>query len=127
MNKTETYEHLFVGKGRVTLAIVVDGETVKVGMAFCSPKDQFVKIRGRQIARGRALAGSFNSFEFKSVGGLVENKRQAFDEFMTISSNNDGSIPCWAVKSIAVGDFATIQDIRMMSEACKDGQFGVLL
>lgn len=49
----ERFAHYKLGKGRVTLSIRVTDGNVKVGMAFCSPKDQFNKERGRNIALAR--------------------------------------------------------------------------
>lgn len=51
------YMHFKLGKGRVTAAIEVEGQTASVGLAFCSPKDQFERRRGRLIAGGRLKAG----------------------------------------------------------------------
>lgn len=46
---------LFVkGKPRVTVAGVITGDTMKIGVARCSHRDSFVKKKGRYIAEARA-------------------------------------------------------------------------
>ena len=55
------YVHYHTGYGSMTFALreaeregqADDLRTFEVGMAFCSPEDQFSKPRGRCIARGR--------------------------------------------------------------------------
>lgn len=56
------FMHPKVGKGRMTLAMIVtptpDDELVaNVGLSFCSPKDQFCRKTGRTIAEGRLSKG----------------------------------------------------------------------
>ena len=52
------YMHPHLGKGRATAAIdISDLDSIKVAFAFCSPKDQFNRKLGRQIATGRLDAG----------------------------------------------------------------------
>ena len=45
---------------RLTIAGVIDDEnnTIKIGIAQCSPKDQFIKAKGRAIATGRAKSSN---------------------------------------------------------------------
>jgi hypothetical protein len=53
-----TFLHAPLGQGIVTCAIrwsPKDPKVVEVGLSFCSPKDQFVKRRGRSIATARIM------------------------------------------------------------------------
>ena len=45
--------------GNVTIYYENEKDSVKFSMAFCSPKDQFVKEIGRKIAKGRFDANKF--------------------------------------------------------------------
>lgn len=59
------YIHPFIeGGGRATIAVEVIRETgmVMYGVAWCSPKDQFSKKKGRLIADGRLDAGKGSAF-----------------------------------------------------------------
>jgi hypothetical protein len=48
------YMHMEVADGFVTAAIHVDThDLIYVGLAFCSPRDQFSRAKGRRIAEGR--------------------------------------------------------------------------
>jgi hypothetical protein len=47
------YMHLPIGGGRVTVAVRSVTGTLTVGFSWCSPRDQFVKAKGRQIAEAR--------------------------------------------------------------------------
>lgn len=77
----ETFAHYKIGRGHCTLSIEVDGNSVQVGMAFCYPKDQFVKSYGRKIALGRRLKGSFFTFEFtRNQDRLSEQVRAEFEK-----------------------------------------------
>lgn len=55
------FRHYNLGPGQVTVAVtsvpVGSGEQSEVyfGLAYCSPKDQFRKAKGRLIAEGRML------------------------------------------------------------------------
>jgi len=42
----------------------VDTRTIEIGIAWCSPKDQFSRVKGRRIAAGRLLTRPF-SITFK--------------------------------------------------------------
>jgi hypothetical protein len=43
------------GQKRVTIAGIINNNEIRIGTSVCSPKDQFVKHKGRIIAEGRAL------------------------------------------------------------------------
>ena len=40
---------------RITYSYITEGQTVKYGVAFCAPSDQFCRRLGREIARGRLM------------------------------------------------------------------------
>ena len=52
------------GGGRASIAVEVDKETsiVMYGVAWCSPKDQFNRKKGRMIAEGRLMSGKGSAF-----------------------------------------------------------------
>lgn len=63
------YAHMLIGMqevGSVTLAAYFNGADWDVGVAFCSPRDQFSRARGRKIALGRAQVGAGPGFDFVS-------------------------------------------------------------
>jgi hypothetical protein len=43
------------GTTRSTIAGIVEGTNIKIGIAVCSTNDQFIKAKGRLIAVGRAV------------------------------------------------------------------------
>lgn len=49
----ETFLYLNFGQGRVTVAIKEQNNLLKIGAAFCSPSDQFIKEYGRKLALDR--------------------------------------------------------------------------
>lgn len=51
------FMHFDIGPGRVTAAIRADDKEAEIGLAFCSPEDQFSRKRGRLIAEGRLNVG----------------------------------------------------------------------
>jgi hypothetical protein len=60
MNKETGYMHMPIGNGFVTVAIraekrwpSVRSRKCEIGLAFCSPRDQFSRKKGRLIAEGR--------------------------------------------------------------------------
>jgi hypothetical protein len=55
-NQTPKIIHAFVlgSKGRITIAYKREGDVfIRCGFAFCSPKDNFSRQRGRSVALGR--------------------------------------------------------------------------
>lgn len=114
MNRQETYEHLFVGKGRVTLAVLRDGKGgVKVGISFCSPKDQFARARGRKIALGRASADSVYSYSFSEVDQtLVGNKKEAVSRFIEMATKDEFLFPAWVYRAVGRGEVCTVKELR---------------
>jgi hypothetical protein len=61
-----TFMHVKLGKGIATIALHIDpkddGTKVTASVAFCSPKDHFIKKKGRMIATGRLSSGSVFNF-----------------------------------------------------------------
>jgi len=114
MNCTETYEHLFVGEGRVTLAILKqEGGKIQVGVSFCSPKDQFVKSRGRKISLGRAKANSVYSFNFAETDeSLMHNKQIAVHEFIKMATADSLLFPAWVYRAAKDGEVCTVRELR---------------
>ena len=125
MNATETYEHLFVGEGRVTLAILRQGGRVTVGISFCSPKDQFARHRGRKIALGRAKAESVYGFDFVEVDQtLLHNKQAAVQEFIKMACNDQEVLfPGWVYRAVKQGEVCTVKDLRAGVRAQALGEF----
>ena len=71
MNTRFYYKHLENG-GVITAAAVRDEQGYQhLGLAFCSPKDQFTKARARQISLGRA---NKNPILVKKGNATVEMK-----------------------------------------------------
>ena len=95
--KTETiyYEHIPLGGGRATVAIrLVDESTVNVGLALCSPKDQFSRRRGRIIAGGRLNKGKLylSTLEIDPDESI---KVQVRDAVAKSAEDKDFDFPSW--------------------------------
>lgn len=117
-NRYLNYMHLPYGPGHVTCAIdhpvtIHNEGIVHVGLSFCSPRDVFVKARGREKAVGRLRTGGTMTFSFTSVPGL-SFKRQVSDLLQAMRKNEillnvfnlKVSIPKWAkLQSDAVDSF----------------------
>lgn len=97
-NMFNTFSHIPLGKGRATLAIQVEGDNLEIGVAFCSPKDQFSKAKGRMIAEGRLKAK--HGFYMKIGRNPDEKlKDQARRVVVTLVKNvKTHMIPRWAKK-----------------------------
>lgn len=92
-----TYIHPTIGMGRATIAVQhdpVSGYT-RVGVAYSSPKDQFNKAKGRQIALGRIEKNSLLSFEFWRKSRDKKLKDEVLDLFVNFTAGNG---PKWANK-----------------------------
>lgn len=97
-----TYIHDYIGNGRFTLAIKVNEGKVNVGVAFCAPKDQFTRKRGRTIAMGRIEKESAYCFSFTRNEDPL--KKQAWDMFVYFMENDSmGLVPRWATRSWELG------------------------
>ncbi len=92
------FSHIVLGKGRVTLAIRITGNTlgnpgfIEVGMAFCAPGDQFSRAKGRKMAEGRlnAKRGKYYFTVARDPG--VKLKRQAQEMVLLLPQNR---LPHW--------------------------------
>lgn len=89
------YAHFRMGfaGAAATLCAVARAYGYRVGLSLCSPKDQFSRRRGRDISRGRALAGAA-AFSFKpetkdDLGGQL---RRAFARYLADAKD----LPRWA-------------------------------
>lgn len=49
----ESFLYLYLGNGRATIAINEKNNSVHIGVAFCSPDDQFIKKYGKELALAR--------------------------------------------------------------------------
>ena len=88
------YMHPFIGDGRATAAIdISDTESIKVAFAFCSPKDQFSRKRGRLISTGRLDAGVVH-MEFPD-DGLQAIKAQVMTNLMEDLMADCDYFPHW--------------------------------
>lgn len=90
------YMHPYIGRGRATLAIAHDlanGQTY-VGVSYSSPKDNFNRKKGRNIATQRILKKSLYSFDFvkRKEEFLKEAALSHFLDFNAVSG------PSWAQK-----------------------------
>ncbi len=126
MNRTETYEHLFVGGGRVTLAMMLNDTTIDVGISFCSPKDQFTRSKGRKIAKGRIVAKSMHTFSLpkKKDSGLLENKDLVVSKFVEMGFDGLGDFPSWVHEAMRRGQYTTIQALRAELASYDDDSCG---
>ncbi len=95
-NTTEPvrFIHLTLGEGRVTLAYRHDEKQGddSYAAAFCSPKDQFWKKKGRLIAQGRLDTGKILWF-----GKCPSDKRHEYvlASLKNLVEINDSAIPRW--------------------------------
>lgn len=122
----ETFSHLHIGdmvfhkkgQGRVTLAIRLTPEeygaagTVEVGVAFCSPKDQFTRAKGRELAKQRLDAGQ--DFYLKANRDpAVPLKSQTADMLAHLlgSTVSGFSVMGFTAKRCVVPKWAHYQDI----------------
>lgn len=109
--RPETFMHVAVGGGTVTLSIGVDekddGFHTAVGVSFCSPRDHFVKAKGRLISERRRNSDS--AYRFTTVIPKSEKIKDAvFQMFISrcagrFFSPDRGIIPSWARKAALHG------------------------
>lgn len=55
----QLFYHSKPGGPRVTVAAIVDGNSVRFGVSRCSKRDQFFKKKGRYISLGRATKSPY--------------------------------------------------------------------
>ena len=107
--------HANLGGGRVTLymkttEVPENGVyVVNVGVAFCSPLDQFVKSVGRNKAKGNVLKKS-PAYTFTiSVPANERIKDYVYEEFLRLcearnfSGQPETVVPSWAQKAAMEG------------------------
>jgi len=142
-----TFLHFHIGRGRVTAAVARNEHIPNlydVGLAFCSPKDQFVKANGRRIAEER-LQGSIgfgtgvhvmiirvpeqlaaNRSDFKDVikNAIVNNVLGVYDPNVIVDI---GIAPTWARKpdmNLDAYDTADkVRDLRRFVDAYERAHF----
>lgn len=93
------FNHMALGAGRVTFAYeVVDGEAI-VGAAFCSPKDQFSRRKGRLIATGRMMRTPL--LRFPVAPGAKDSDIRAAIRWAISNEKLEykSSLPTWAFKA----------------------------
>lgn len=88
------YMHVDIGKGKATAAIEEKTGAARVGLAFCSPKDQFNKKIGRLISSGR-LQHDKCFFEL-TLDPERRLKEQVYEAFKAALSERDERFPDWA-------------------------------
>ncbi len=87
-----SFMHFELNGGRVTAAIQVENQIAEVGLAFCSPQDQFARKRGRLIAEGRLNAGKAFCYVPVNPGDRAKEKVMAWlREYLPTSQ----SAPWW--------------------------------
>jgi hypothetical protein len=110
------YMHIELGSrgGKATLAFTChkegEQEIATVGIAFCSPRDQFNKAKGRQIASARLLHGRDTKLRICCVvrgpDRFRDDIRWNFLNLMASSDAKANHVPRWARK----GSAAEIKD-----------------
>jgi len=91
-----SFMHFELGGGRVTAAVEVADGAAKVGLAFCSPRDQFERRKGRLISEGRLAAGK----HFCELPLVPDErvKKQVLDHLMATFHGAEG-VPQWVSDS----------------------------
>lgn len=90
------YMHPFIGNGRATAAIDVSDKTnIRVAFAFCSPKDQFSRKKGRLIATGRVRVLEDAHIEFEDDGEQAI-KAQVMSHLEDDMLTGEEYLPQWA-------------------------------
>ena len=104
MSHETGYLHLNVGKGRCTVAFrkappqpYTDQTYTQVALSFCSPKDQFSRQRGRQIAEGRLNAEKF-MWQLPCSEKLGEVRKKIRQVVADSVACKDDRFPHWALK-----------------------------
>jgi len=98
--------------GRITACCELDREesTIRVAFSFCSPKEkQFVKSKGRAIARGRLEAGMYTECTvdlaledmslFAQITDIIWG--EALNEYEQVLHDFNRDVPCWVSENMA--------------------------
>lgn len=96
MNKKITYMYPYLGAGRVAIAIrytpgFEGNQYAELAFAFCSPNDQFVRAKGRQMVTER-LDGS--TLVLMPIGPNDHLKEHAMK--ILYKMRDEGLCPKWA-------------------------------
>lgn len=88
MSKTLYFYSNPSDKGRVAIAGIVKDRKIYLGFAHCSPNDQFLKKRAREISYGRAEKAlvkkeQLNDNQYILTISSKESPAQQFNEFCT--------------------------------------------
>lgn len=86
------YYHLRIGNGVITAFTVRDLESniTRMGLALCSPKDQFKKETGRTISFGRYLRKPIE----------VDHTGHTFNDLKRYILDNQEKFPSWVRKNV---------------------------
>ena len=87
--------------GVITAAVELDGDSsdtglvVNFGLAFCSPKDPFIKVKGRRIAEGRLRTRRgpqyFTVIDHREDVSVYDAVMESINEIL-----GEGNVPRWA-------------------------------
>ena len=103
-----SFMHLHAGGGRVTAAISIEdgpgcghgadsSKVANIGLAFCSPKDQFCRKTGRLISEGRLKKGKFSySILLEGQTGIKDEIRRTL--YKDLESGEVPEAPRWTNK-----------------------------
>jgi hypothetical protein len=87
--KGTTHPNPTASKGVITIVSqVMDNGDIHFGVSYCSPKDDFVKSRGREIAIGRLMKGGDYHYRTHFTGHSSED----FIRIFTAGKDDDGKI-----------------------------------
>lgn len=98
MNGDRFFIYPYLGAGRAAVAVQVFRElkTVGVGVAWCSPKDQFNRKMGRRIAEGRLLRAGNMYYELPYSG--EPTRKQIVEQVVNTITFADA--PQWALDAL---------------------------
>ena len=107
----EVFAHLDIGEGHATLSVMLDDDAVQVGVAFCSPHDNYEKKRGRAIASGRRASARRFAFGFPRVADQKLND-QLLGAFAAWLQRNRDDVPHWVWSKVLGIEPATVITAR---------------
>jgi len=93
------FMHIKLGSGYATIAIHSNGLVAEYATAFCSPKDQFVRRKGRLIAEGRLAAHrDWAQVSYSAVD--KDMKRKVKEDFIASIKHAPEDFPSWVQKQV---------------------------
>lgn len=95
------FMHLQLGSGRVTVAIDLEDNTARVAAAYCSPRDNFSRSKGRLISTSRLACKRKNTVLFTSQ--IPEGQRvKSYVHNILMAKFIDGGddIPQWVTNHL---------------------------